>query len=237
MSEDPLLMNVACLFSGGKDSTFALYWAVQQGWDVRCLITLKSSNTESWMFHTPNISSTSLQAKALGIPQILQPTKGEKEEELEDLKKAFLLAKKKYRVTGIVVGAILSDYQQERVNRVCHDARLKTFSPLWHKNQALLLREMIDCGFEIIIQSIAAEGLTEEWLGRRIDAAAIHDLLALQKKNGLHPAGEGGEFESMALDGPIFQKRLVIASAETKMEAPHTGVLVIKKIELEKKAL
>lgn len=225
-------MRIAILFSGGKDSTFALYWAIQQAWDVCCLVTLKSSKKDSWMFHTPNITWTSLQAKALGIPQIMHTTKGEKESELADLAAVLHKAKRQYRLDGLVVGAILSDYQQERVNRVCHDVGLKVFSPLWHKRQGHLLQEMIDCGFEIIIQSVAAEGMDKAWLGRRLDSGARSELLALQKKFGFHPAGEGGEFESFVLDGPIFKKRVVITDAEKKMEAPMTGVLVIKSAKL-----
>ncbi|MBI1971205.1 diphthine--ammonia ligase [Candidatus Woesearchaeota archaeon] len=228
-------MKVASLFSGGKDSMFSLYWAVQQGWDVRCLVTLCPMNKDSWMFHTPNISWTRVQAEALGIPHILHKTSGEKEDELADLRDALQQAKQEYHLQGLVVGAILSDYQQERVNRICEEVGLKTFAPLWHKDQKLLLREMIDCGFDIIIQSIAADGLSKKWLGRRIDHAAYHDLVALQQKIGFHPAGEGGEFESFVLDCPLFNKRILVQESYPVMESEHTGVLVFTKLSNEQK--
>ena len=186
-------MRIAILFSGGKDSTFALYWAVQQGWDICCLVSLMPSRSDSWMFHTPNIQFVRQQAEALGLPLVAQATSGEKEKELDDLKKALQKAKDDYKIDGVVAGALASDYQQERVNRICEDLKLKTFAPLWHKDQDRLLREMIECGFEIIIQHIAAEGLSEKWLGRRMDKECYDDLLVLHQKFGMNPAGEGGD--------------------------------------------
>ncbi len=225
-------MNVGALFSGGKDSVFAVYWAIQQAWDVRCLVTLVSDNPESYMFHTPNVELTRMQSKAIGIPQILHKTRGEKEKELEDLKAALCKAKTEYNITGLMVGAIASDYQQERVNRICEEIGLKTFAPLWHKRQGLLLQEMIECGFEIIIQSIAAEGLDKRWLGRIIDQRCYSDLERLHRRIDLHIAGEGGEFESFVLDGPIFRKRLAIVKSDMVMESNCIGYLKIFEIQL-----
>ncbi len=228
-------MRIAVLYSGGKDSTFALYWAAQQGWDVCCLVSLFPSRADSWMFHTPNIQFVKHQAEALGLPLVAQATSGEKEAELQDLKTALNTARKQYTLNGIVVGALASDYQQERVNRICEDLQLKTYAPLWHKDQDRLLREMIECGFEIIIQHVAAEGLSEKWLGRKIDRACYQDLLKLHEQYSLNPAGEGGEYESFVLDGPIFKKKLVIVEAEKRMESACCGTLMIKKVWLENK--
>ncbi|MEK6868358.1 MAG: diphthine--ammonia ligase, partial [Nanoarchaeota archaeon] len=144
-------LRLGTLFSGGKDSTFATYIATTFGWDVVCLITLKSKNQESYMFHTSNIDLTTYQAQAMGLPLILQQTSGKKEEELGDLYEALKKAKEQYDINGIIVGALASDYQHERVNRVCEELQLKTFAPLWHKDQGMLLKEMIDLGFEIYI--------------------------------------------------------------------------------------
>ncbi len=228
-------MKIGILFSGGKDSTFTTYYYIQQGWDVKCLITLKSKNKTSYMFHTPNIDITKLQAEAMELPLIEQTTLGEKETELKDLKKAFQKAKKQYKIEGIAVGAVASDYQAERVNRICEQLDLKCFTPLWHKNQELLLKDMIDNGFNIIIQSIAAYGLTKEWLGRQITKKALKELMILHKKYGLHPAGEGGEYESLVLDCPIFKKKLMIKKAKPMMEDENTGMLAIEKIIIEDK--
>ena len=53
-------MNVAVLFSGGKDSTMALHAALEEKEDVKYLLSMKSRNDESYMFHVPNIHITDL---------------------------------------------------------------------------------------------------------------------------------------------------------------------------------
>jgi diphthine-ammonia ligase len=226
-------MRLGTLFSGGKDSVFATYIATVFGWEVACLITLKSKNKDSFMFHTPNIDVTAFQADAMGLPLIEQETTGEKEDELADLYTAIKTAKEMHGLTGIIVGALASDYQHERVNRVCQELKLKTFAPLWHKDQAMLLKEMIDLGLDIRISSIAADGLGKEWLGRRIDIDAYKELMQLHHRIGLHPAGEGGEYESIVLFCPfLFKKKLDVTKAEAVMDSEFTGVYHIQDVEL-----
>ncbi len=223
---------LAVLFSGGKDSVFTAYYYIEQGWEVKCLVSLKSKNKQSWMFHTPAIEMVSLQAKALGIPVIIQQTKGEKEQELLDLQKALEKAKKKYKITGVAVGALLSDYQHERVNRVCHSLGLKCFSPLWHKNQEQLLREIISLGFDVRIVGVASGGLSGEWLGRRIDSECLSHFVALNRKLGFHVGGEGGEYESLVLDCPIFRKRIELGEISKIMSSENSGHLEIASADL-----
>jgi len=225
-------MKIGILFSGGKDSTFALAWAVQQGWDVKCLLAMKSQNPESYMFHFPNIDLVEKQAECLQLPIISVKTKGQKEDELKDLHKLLKLAKEKYNITGVITGALASDYQEERINRVCHDLELKTYSPLWHKDQQQLLEEMIRGNFEIKIVAIAAEGLTKDFLGKTIDKPLLEKLKQLHKKYKIHIAAEGGEYETFVTNCPLFKKKIEITEAETIMETENTGNYIIKKVML-----
>ncbi|MCG2719628.1 MAG: diphthine--ammonia ligase [Nanoarchaeota archaeon] len=207
----------------------------KRNYSVNCLITLKSKNQDSYMYHTPNIHLTKLQAKAMSIPIITQITLGEKEEELKDLRIALEKAKKKYKIDGIVTGALFSNYQRERIEKVCDEAGLKVFAPLWHKNQESAMREIINEGFEFIFSSIAADGLDKHWLGRIITEEDVNELVKLNKKNGLNIAGEGGEFESLVLNAPFFKSKLFIKSSEIKMFSENTGRFIIKKAKLVKK--
>lgn len=229
-------MKVGILFSGGKDSTFALAWAIGQGWDVKCLLSMKSENPESYMFHFPNIHLVEQQAECLNLPILIVKTKGQKEDELKDLKKLLKEAKGKYKITGIITGALASDYQEERINRVCHDLGLKTYSPLWHKNQEQLLTEMIESHFEIKIVAIAAYGLTKEFLGKTITKEVLEKLKQLHKKYALHIAAEGGEYESLVVDCPLFKKRINIEKADIIMENENTGVYLIRKVKIQRKS-
>ena len=204
-------MKLGVLFSGGKDSTYAAYLASQNN-ELVCLITLHSKNLYSYMFHTPSISKTKLQAEVMNLPLIEVNTKGEKEIELNDLKDAIIDAKKKYKIEGIVTGAVESVYQASRIQKICDDLGLEVFNPLWQKNQIELLNDLIKNKFEVIIVAVAAEGFDTSWLGRKIDVNMIEELVKLNKKYGINPAFEGGEAESFVLNCPLFKKRLKVVN-------------------------
>ena len=221
------------LFSGGKDSCYALYKA-QKTDEVACLISVISKNKESYMFHTPNISLTKLQAEAIGIPLIQKSTEGRKEEELKDLKSAIRDAIGTHKIEGIVTGAIESVYQAKRVQKICNELNIWCFNPLWMKDQKELLHELVENGFHIIITGIFAYPLDEKWLGRKIDEKVIDELAVLEEKYQMNPAGEGGEIETTVIDAPFFKKRVEIIESDIKAEG-NSGVLVIKKAKLVSK--
>ena len=73
---------------------------------------------------------------------------------------------------------------------------------------------------------VAAEGLDRSWLGRELDEKARQDLIALSEKTGVSLCGEGGEFESLVIDGPNFQKKLEIMESTVEWKG-SSGVLRI----------
>ncbi len=229
-------MKVCSLLSGGKDSVYAIYWAMNQAWDVPCAISIKPRNPDSWMFHYPNAWITDLQSKAIGLESIVYETDGQEDKELEDLEKAIKLAISKYNIEGVISGALASEYQRIRIERVCHKLGIKSFAPLWHKNQSMLLRDMLRAGFEIMIVGVSADGLGVDWLGRIMDLSMVEELERLQRTKGIWPGGEGGEYETLVLDGPIFRSRIVIDKQRIDWNnALSTGTLVVEKAHLESK--
>ncbi|WNY25040.1 diphthine--ammonia ligase [Methanolapillus millepedarum] len=202
-------MKVAALVSGGKDSVFAIQKMMADGYDVVCMACLVPKNPESYMFHAINTRLVADISEACGLPLLYQETSGVKEEELADMRSALFELKSRYGVSGVCTGAIESVYQKSRVERVCQELGLETFSPLWKNDPEWLLSEMIDIGMEIIFVTVAADGFDEHWLGRRLDHAALSDLLCLHRQSYVHVAGEGGEFETAVLDAPFFKKRIV----------------------------
>ncbi|MBW2973790.1 diphthine--ammonia ligase [Candidatus Woesearchaeota archaeon] len=227
-------MKLGALFSGGKDSTYALYKAMKEH-EIVCLIALKSLNPESYMFHVPAFEFIEKQAEALGIPLIVVETKGEKEKELEDLKKAIQEAKDKYEIEGIVTGAVASTYQASRIQKICDELGLKVFNPLWKINQMQLMKDLIKDKFEVIITGIAAYPLDESWLGRKLNENMLKDLEKLEKEYKINVAGEGGEFETLVVDSPIHKKRIELIETKKEYEN-HNGTLKIIKIVLNRKA-
>ena len=201
-------MKLGVLFSGGKDSTYAAWLAQKQGHELVCLISVISENKESYMFHTPAIAMTSKQAELMAIPLIIQKTKGEKEKELADLEKAIKTAVEKYKIEGIVTGALASVYQASRIQTLCNKLNIQCINPLWQKNQITLLEELIKNKFDVIIVGVFAYPLDKTWVGRKIDAQYIEDVKKIQEKYKINPAGEGGEFESLVINCPLFKKQL-----------------------------
>ena len=213
-------MKLGVLFSGGKDSTLALHRAAEKE-EVACLITLRSKNPESFMFHTPNIQLTELQAEALDLPLVTKLTEGKKEEELADLREAIAEAATQFHIKGVVTGAVESAYQAERVQRICSQLDLWCFNPLWKSNQKALLEELLERHFKVLISGVFAYPLDGSWLGKEIDAGVIAQLVALQKKFGISPSGEGGEIETTVLDAPLFKRKIELldSAAEWKRDS------------------
>jgi ABC transporter with metal-binding/Fe-S-binding domain ATP-binding protein len=225
-------MKVASLFSGGKDSTFALWCAQMQGWDVERLVTVFPGSQESWMFHFPALRWTGLQAEAIGIPQVTIPTQGLKEKELEDLTVGLERIRKSLGIEAIVSGALESEYQRTRLDNVCEKLGLRSFAPLWHKEQEHLVREEIESGFGIIITACSALGFDEKWLGRKLGLAELAELVRLRKRYGLSVAFEGGEAETFVLSGPVFKKRLLLVRF-TPHGSGDSGYLDLDEVRLE----
>lgn len=204
-------MKLGALFSGGKDSTFAIYKARQQGHEVECLITIYPKSEESHLLHYPNISATTLQAKAMGIPQIIGSIDSNKTEiELDKLQKTLEKARDQFGIEGVVHGGIRSEFQRKHFEDVCKRLDLKTISPLWHIDQLEYLQELIKSKFRFIITSVSAEGLDDSWLGKEITLSDVEKLTKLASKYGFNPSFEGGEAETFVISCPLFSGTIKI---------------------------
>lgn len=224
-------VKLGVLFSSGKDSLSAAYIMQQQNYQLTCLITMRSDNPDSYMFQTAGTELTKLQAEAMNLPLIEQTTEGKKEDELKDLELAIKRAKEEHKIEGIVSGALFSTYQRDRIEKICDKLGLKIFSPLWHKSQEQHMLEVLRNNIHAIITAIAADGLDESWLGKEINEDFINKI----KKITSNVAGEGGEFESLVLDCPLFTKKIKLLETEKVMDTPYSGRLIIKEARLAEK--
>lgn len=221
------LMRVASLVSGGKDSIFASLLAQERGWTVTHFVTVAPKGDNPYLYHRPNVKWVELQARCAGIEHVMVESEEGEEAELDALRRAL----KGLPVDGVTSGALASEYQRVRIERVCHELGLKSFTPLWHHEPAQHVRSLIDAGIRAIVVHVAAQGLEKDWLGRILDREAIDELVRLQKRHGLNPAGEGGEYETFVLDAPHFGHRIQIEEAEGYWKR-DSGTLEIRKARL-----
>lgn len=223
-------MRVAALISGGKDSALALHRALQEGHEVNFLVAMIPQKEDSWMFHYPNIHLTDLFAKAADIFLVKGKTKGVKEAELADLKRTLATLD----IEGVVSGAVASQYQKKRIQKICEELKLDSITPLWKENPLKLLRELVNQRFKAIITGVYAHGFNKEWLGRQIDADTIATLIDLNRSHQISLVGEGGEYETLVLDTPFFQRKIELIETERIWEG-QSGWLLVKKARLIEK--
>jgi ABC transporter with metal-binding/Fe-S-binding domain ATP-binding protein len=210
------------LFSGGKDSSWALYRALEAGLDVSRLVTVHPEG-DSYMYHVPATRLASFAAESVGVPLVeVEPDDFEAADaaesgaqgdaELRPLEAALgeLDSDIPGGVAGVTAGAVESEYQTSRIEAMADRLDAEVFAPLWQEDPRELAEAMLDAGFEITIIRVAAYGLDESWLGRTLDAEAVAELEDLNESHGVHILGEGGEFETLVTDGPHMERAIAL---------------------------
>ena len=207
------LVRVAVLSSGGKDSTYAHWWAILQGWDVISLIRCKIRTGDSMTFQVPATDIVEKQSLASETNYIEFVLSGEENSEMEELASLISENMRKGKILekldGLVSGALRSDYQKSRIECMCEELGIHSFSPLWHNNPANHISSLIDDGFKILITSVSSNGLDKSWIGKIINKSNYVELKKLADKYRFNVDGEGGEFETSILNAPHYSSELV----------------------------
>jgi diphthine-ammonia ligase len=230
-------VKVAALYSGGKDSTFAISCAKEMGHRVACLITMYPIADDSALFHYPNSWVTAYLADAMQIPIIgFQVSGRSKEDEMNALEEAIVQVKSLYGIEGIVHGGISSNYQKQAFEQVCMRQGVAAVAPLWNNSDPeTYITELVNRGFHIIIAGVSAMGLDNKWLGREIDKESIAKLVSISKKCGFNLTFEGGEAETLVIDCPLYwKKKLQINAATTRWDGQR-GIFEILDVALVEK--
>jgi len=208
-------MKLAALFSGGKDSTYAIHLAKQQGHDVKCLLSVFPKSEESHLLHFPNVQLTGLQSESMKIPQItIESSSDETSNELELMKKILLRAKDEYHIEGIIHGGIKSIFQKENFENLCNKLNLKLISPLWDTEPKKYMNDLVSSNFVFIITSVSSDGLDDFWLGKKIGKDELERLQSLSKKFEFNLNFEGGEAETFVLNCPLFSYPIKIVDGK-----------------------
>ena len=231
------------LFSGGKDSSWALYRALERGLDVSQLLTVHPAG-DSYMYHTPATELAPLAAESIGIDLVevepddfgaddVDDAGAQGDAEVAPLEEAVsaIASTAGVSVAGVTAGAVESEFQTSRIRAMCDRLDVDLFAPLWGRDPVKLAESMLAAGFEIQIVQVAAHGLDESWLGRHYDRDTLDALIELRDAYGVHPLGEGGEFETYVVDGPHMDRRIDF-SADPVWEGDR-GHLVVTDATLE----
>jgi ABC transporter with metal-binding/Fe-S-binding domain ATP-binding protein len=160
--------------------------------------------SDSWMFQIPGTSMVEEQAKLCNCDWLAVKTQGIQEEEISDLESALATLD----IDGIVSGAIRSDYQKTRLERMCERLGINSFTPLWHQSSESHMNGLVSNGFKVMITGISSEGLTEEWLGHVLTDESLLKLKSLASKYRFNVDGEGGEYETLVVAGPHMKGAL-----------------------------
>ena len=223
-------MKLVAAWSGGKDSCFACYKAIQEGHDVSNLLIMMADPNVS-NFHLIRSDMLDAQSQAIEIPIVKQTTTAETYE--QDFKNA-LLNMKAEGVEGIVTGDVFDVALHEAgwLDRICKEVGLTPVRPLWHRDTKQILDEFISAGFKATLVRVKLDLLGMEWLGREINRKFFDDLLKL---GTVDPCGEHGEFHTFVTDGPLFKKQRIEILESEKTKLNSHGRLVIKRFEVKSK--
>ena len=228
-------MDIAIMYSGGKDSTLAIEYALSKGYNIKYLLSVKPNRTDCYLFHFATVEHTKELAKILGLKHILincdvaDPVK-----EAELVKNVVL---KEDKVDALILGGIgLQLTQLGSLQRALMPYNIEVYAAHAGSDHETLFREMLDKGYEILISQVASDGLIK-WLGKTITKENFEDLKKDSIKYGFHLGFEGGFADSLVIDGPIFNKKLEILDSEKVIESDYNGYVLVNNLKVVNKSL
>lgn len=192
-------------WSGGKDSSLALYHVLQQAqFDIRYLLTTFNQEVNRISMHGVRNELLIAQAEALNIPS--KPVFLPASSDMSAYENAMNQAIQEIREEGIsdcFFGDIfledLRTYREQKLKEV----QISAHFPLWKRNTKELVHEFIDLGFKTVVVCVDSSKLSKDFVGRVIDLQFLDDL-----PENVDPCGENGEFHTFVFDGPIFKNTI-----------------------------
>lgn len=198
-------MKAAALFSGGKDSLFALFLTEKQGVNVEYLVTLLP--TLPWPSpHAENIEALKVLAKSMGKHLTIVDFK---------IRDAFSETLKNLKVDALIAGDINVEAHIIGLKDVCNKIGLELLEPIYGKDTTELFHEIFDLGFKALITGVNAKYLGDEWLGFVICKETARQFLS--KIGSVDPLGENGEFHTLVIECPLYSKPFKVQSIQKKV--------------------
>lgn len=203
-------MSYVASWSGGKDSCFACYKAIHDGYSISHLVNFISKEYRRVSFHGTEAKLIQLQAQALGMPLLQKETTWNGyEQEFKEAVRSLI----PNGIRGMVFGDIYLQEHKDWVNRVCGELGIEAIEPLWGKEPEEIFLDFIDRGFEAIIVSARSNLFSEGWIGRKVD----REFLKYLKENNIDICGENGEYHTFVTGGPMFKRKITINESRSIM--------------------
>lgn len=229
-------MDVAILYSGGKDSTFAIEHAMQKGWNLKYLISVKPTRKDCFLFHYATVEQTKELAKMLDIPHFYVKCKvSDQVKEANIVKDIVENNQRKMKVDAVVLGGTgLQETQLKSLQNALRALKVDAFAAHAGEEHDLVIEQMLNKGYEIMITQIASDGL-KDWLGKKITKENFLQLKKDSVKYGFHIGFEGGYADTLVIDCHLFSKRMVVEDMSIIFEDNYCGHVVINKYRMENK--
>lgn len=226
-------MRVAVMFSGGKDSTYAVEYCLSKGWEIAYLLSVKPSRTDCYLFHYATVEHTPKQARILGLKHIYLTCNV-----ADPVKEANIIkgVVERNPVDAVVLGGTgLQETQLGSLQHALLPLGVEVFSSHAGMDHDLVMQEMIEKGYDIRITQFASDGFGKEWLGKRIDADMLKQLKVRALQFGFHVGGEGGYYDTFVCDGPIFKQKIKFNGLKPVMESSYAGHLIVEDLLIQEK--
>ncbi|NOU67873.1 diphthine--ammonia ligase [Paenibacillus sp. LMG 31461] len=190
-------------FSGGKDSVLALYKSMKVGEAIGLIVMLEEEGKRSRSHGMPP-ELIRAQAESIGLPVY---TAAASWDDYEEVFMGLLEQAKRQGAEVLVTGDLDMPVEGCWHDKVTQNAGLKLGMPLWRMDHAQAVKEFIDLGFVSILVTVNLSlGMREEDLGRTL----THDYVKELQARGIDPCGEGGEFHTTVIDGPLFKHSIPV---------------------------
>ena len=227
------------MYSGGKDSTNAIEYCLNKGWEITHLISVKPSIKDCYLFHYATVELTKEIAKILSIKHVyLTCDVADPIKEGKIIEKTVLEIIKETKLDALVLGGIgLQETQLKTLQKLMLPHKIEVFATHSGEDQESVLKEMLNKGYKFIISSVASDGL-QNWLGKEITLSNFNQLKSDSIKFGFDLLGEGGYYDTFTFDAPFLSKKLIIEDFTRVQEGNYNGYIVVNKFKiiLKKKA-
>ena len=226
-------MKVAILYSGGKDSTYAIEYALNRGWNIEYLLSVKPTRKDCYLFHYATVEHTKEQAQVLGLKHILVKCAVADPKKEADIVKGVV---ERNMVDAVILGGVgLQITQLKSVQDALLPLGVEVFAAHAGLDHDKVMQEMLDKGYKFMITQVASDGLMN-WLGRVVTSENFEELKNAAFDYGFHIGFEGGYADTFMLDGPIFNKRIEVMASEKIVDDEYCGHIVFKRLKLADKA-